>query len=96
MRTVSLVHHRVADYDAWKPVYDSFAGAQRQGGVVWQEVLRPVDDPTLVVVGHWFESADAAKAFFDNPALKDAMARGGVDESSFRIEFFQEESAGEP
>ncbi len=96
MRTVSIVHHRVADYDAWKQVYDSFADAKREGGVVWQEVLRPADDPNMVVVGHWFESADAARAFFDSPQLKDAMARAGVDESSLRVEFFQEETAGEP
>jgi len=50
----------------------------------------------MVLVGHWFESADAAKGFFASPMLKDAMARAGVDESSLRIDFFQQETAGAP
>ena len=33
MRTVTLVHHRVADYDAWKQVYDGVHEMQRAGGV---------------------------------------------------------------
>ncbi len=95
MRTVSIVHHRVADYGAWKEVYDSFRGAQREGGVRQQAVLRPADDQNMVVVVHTFDSSEAAKAFFDNPQLKEAMSSAGVDESSFQIEFLQEEDAGE-
>jgi heme-degrading monooxygenase HmoA len=95
MRTVSIVHHRVADYDAWKQVYDSVRDVQRAGGVRQHAVLRPADDPSMVVVVHTFDSPDAAKAFFDNQELKDAMGLAGVDMPSFRIEFLQEEVAGE-
>ena len=95
MRTVTIVHHRVADYDAWKRVYDGVRDVQRAGGVRQHAVLRPADDPSLVVVVHTFDSSDAAKAFFDKPELKDAMAGAGVDMASFRIEFLQEEEAGD-
>jgi hypothetical protein len=33
MRTVTLVHHRVQDYDAWRRVYDGVRDVQRDGGV---------------------------------------------------------------
>jgi heme-degrading monooxygenase HmoA len=94
MRTVTITHHRVADYDAWKQVYDSVREVQREGGVREHAVLRPADDPTMVVVVHTFDSPEAAKAFFDSPALKGAMGQAGVDMSSLRIDFLQEEEAG--
>jgi hypothetical protein len=40
MTTVFMLH-QVADYDAWRRVYDSFADAQRQGGVTSQAVYPP-------------------------------------------------------
>ena len=95
MRTVTLVHHRVRDFDAWKQVYDSVRDVQRDGGVRYQRVMRSADDPNMVVVVHEFESRDAAKAFFDNPALRDAMQRAGVDESSLRLEFLDDLGGGE-
>ena len=95
MRTVTLVHHRVRDFDAWKQVYDSVRDVQRDGGVRYQRVMRSADDPNMVVVVHEFESGDAAKAFFDNPALRDAMQRAGVDESSLRLEFLDDLGGGE-
>jgi hypothetical protein len=33
MRTIALAHHRVADFDAWKQVYDRFADVARANGV---------------------------------------------------------------
>jgi heme-degrading monooxygenase HmoA len=92
--TVTIVHHRVADFDAWKETYDGFRDAQREGGVRTHTVLRTTDDPNLVVVTHSFDSADAARAFFANEDLKGAMARGGVDVSSLSIEFLDEVDSG--
>ncbi|WP_427135548.1 hypothetical protein [Pseudarthrobacter sp. S9] len=37
---------------------------------------------------HHFGSVDAARAFFANPELRDAMQRGGV-QGEPRIEFFE-------
>jgi heme-degrading monooxygenase HmoA len=94
MRTVSIVHHRVADFDAWKAVYDSVADLQRAGGVREHAVLRPSDDPAMVVVVHTFDSAEAARGFFEAPELREAMGRGTVDVDSLRIEFLEEVVAG--
>ena len=97
MRAVAIVHHRVADFDAWKAIYDSegVGGMQRAGGVLDHAVLRTADDPNMVVVVHTFASQDAAHAFFaENADLKDAMGRAGVDFASFTVEFLDEVAAG--
>jgi hypothetical protein len=39
---------------------------------------------------HRFGSADEARAFFANPDLRAAMADGGVDMASFRLEIYEE------
>ncbi|MFC7850163.1 hypothetical protein ACFUTU_16970 [Arthrobacter sp. NPDC057388] len=85
---VSLVLHRVADYDAWRKVYDSVAGMQNDGGVTQQSVHRMADDPDNVLVIHHFKDVATAKAFFASPDLKDAMQRSGV-QGEPRIEYFE-------
>lgn len=86
----TFVLHRVADYDAWRRIYESVADLQREGGVVEQAVYRAADDPSNVLVMHRFGSADEARAFFENPDLRQAMADAGVDMGSFRFELYEE------
>ncbi|MGF9649911.1 hypothetical protein AAIH32_18280 [Pseudarthrobacter oxydans] len=85
---IALILHRVADYDAWRKVYDSVADMQKDGGVTKESVHRMADDPDNVLVIHEFESVAAAKAFFARANLKDAMQRGGV-QGEPRIELFE-------
>ena len=75
----SFIHHHVSDYAAWREVYDSFGDAQREHGVRAEAVYRGVDDPNDVTVTHDFDDAEAAKAFFTIPELKEAMQRSGVE-----------------
>lgn len=86
----TFVLHRVADYDAWRRVYDGVADLQREGGVVEDAVYRAADDPDNVLVMHRFGSADEARAFFQNADLRAAMADAGVDMGSFRLEIYEE------
>ncbi len=86
----TFVLHRVADYDAWRRVYDGVADLQREGGVVESAVYRAADDPSNVLVMHRFGSTEEARTFFDNPELRAAMADAGVDMSSFRLELYEE------
>jgi hypothetical protein len=88
--TTTFVRHRVADYDAWRQVYDSVGEIQRAGGVTSDAVYRSDDDPNNVLVMHQFGSADEAHAFFENPELRQAMLDGGVDASSLRLEFYEQ------
>ena len=90
--TTLLIHHRVADYEAWKQVYDDVGDMQRDGGVRSDRVWRSADDPSMVVVEHEFDSRQAAKEFMDRSDLREAMARAGVEESSVQAEFLDDAS----
>jgi quinol monooxygenase YgiN len=92
--TISLVRHRVADFDAWKKVYDGFAPIQAEHGVRGHQVLRSVENPTDVIVTHTFDSGEAARAFFAMPELKEAMSQAGVDADLVEISYYDEVEAG--
>jgi hypothetical protein len=85
---MSVVLHRVADYGAWRQVYDSVADLQKAGGVTAESVHRMAGDPDNVLVLHQFGTVDEARTFFANPELKDAMQRAGV-QGQPRIEFYE-------
>jgi heme-degrading monooxygenase HmoA len=86
----AFVQHKVRDYGAWREVYDSVGDLQRQGGVTEEAVYRSEDDPNTVLVMHRFSSADQARAFLEDPGLRDAMERAGVDPASLRVEFYED------
>jgi quinol monooxygenase YgiN len=84
-----FILHRVADYDAWRQVYDDVAPMQQAGGVIEEHVYRAKGDPNNVLVMHRFTSIEQADAFAAKPELRAAMQRGGV-EGPPRIEFYEE------
>jgi heme-degrading monooxygenase HmoA len=86
----TFVQHHVADYDAWRTVYDSVADLQTSGGVTDKAVYRGSEDPNSVLVMHRFGSTDQARAFFENPELRAAMQSAGVDMGTFRLELYEE------
>jgi quinol monooxygenase YgiN len=88
--TIALVRHRVADFDAWRKVYDGFAPIQAEHGVHAHQVLRSIENPNDVIVTHTFDSREAAKAFFAMPELKEAMNKAGVNADSVQISYFEE------
>jgi len=88
--TISIVRHRVADFDAWRKEYDGFAPIQAEHGVHAHQVLRSIENPNDVIVTHTFDSPEAAKAFFAMPELKEAMSKGGVNADSVQISYFDE------
>ena len=92
--TISLVRHRVADFDAWRKVYDGFAPTQAEHGVHGHQVLRSVENPNDVIVTHTFDSREVASAFFAMPELKEAMSKAGVNADSVEISYFDEVESG--
>jgi quinol monooxygenase YgiN len=92
--TVALIRHRVADFDAWKKVYDGFAPTQAEHGVRAHKVLRSIENPDDVIVTHTFDSPDAARAFFAVPELKETMSQAGVNAESLEISYFDEVESG--
>jgi hypothetical protein len=87
--TILFVRHRVADYEAWRRVYDSVGDMQRQGGVTEEAVYCAEGDPNEVLVMHQFSSSQEAHSFMENPELRQGMADAGVDASSLRVEFYE-------
>jgi hypothetical protein len=74
-----VVHHRVHDYDVWKPVFDEHEGVRRSRGEIEHRIYQTLGDPASVVIHNDFPSEEAAWAFADDPSLPEAMERGGVD-----------------
>ena len=74
-----VVHHRVRDYDAWKPVFDEHEGVRRGHGELEHRVYRDIHDPNRVIVHNDFPSEDAARSFIEDPSLSEAMERAGVE-----------------
>jgi quinol monooxygenase YgiN len=79
MKVILVVHHRVADYEQWKPVFDEHEAVRRGHGEIEHRVYRDINDPNRVVVHNDFPSEEAARAFMEDPSLKEAMARAGVE-----------------
>jgi opacity protein-like surface antigen len=67
------VRHDVADYAAWRKVYDGFDTERRGLGVTGDAVYQGVDSANDVTVWHDFKSIENAKAFASSVQLKTAM-----------------------
>ena len=74
-----VVHHRVRDYGAWKAVFDEHEASRREHGGIEIRVYRDIHDPNRVIVHNDFPSEEAARGFLEDPSLKEAMARAGVE-----------------
>ena len=73
-----FVRHPVADYVAWRKVYDEFDAQRRPMGVVGQAVYQSLDDPNDVTVWHDFATREQAEAFKASADLRSAMQKAGV------------------
>jgi hypothetical protein len=73
--TTLAARHSVADYDAWKSVFDTHADIRRGHGATGHRVLRNGNE-MLVLVD--FPDASSAAAFLADPSLREAQTLGGV------------------
>ena len=85
----AFVRHRVADYAAWRQVYEDFAPVQAAGGVIDKAVFRGREDPNELLVMHRFRTLSEAEAFIESSELRDAMESAGVLDTP-QIELFEE------
>ena len=77
-KALSIVKHSVADYAAWRTVYEEVQPLRDKYGVSAADVLQDPADPNKVVIIHRFPSLQAAQEFLGDPGLKEAMMKGGV------------------
>ena len=78
MSATLVVRHKVEDYAAWRPVYDSLEPLRSQHGCTGARVWQLTDDGNDVLITHDFPTADQAAGFAGDPELKEGMAKAGV------------------
>ena len=78
-----LIIHEVADYPAWKTIFDGAAGIRREAGERSYQVLKYQNDPNKIVHFSAWTSLDAAKAFFESPKLVQIRIDAGVKAPEF-------------
>jgi len=78
-----LIIHEVADYPAWKEVFDGAAGIRKEAGECSYQVLKyETDENKIVHFSAWSSIADA-KAFFESPRLVKIRKEAGVKAPEF-------------
>ena len=75
---LAITHHKVADYDAWRPVYDADREARNSAGVKELGVYRSVQDPNDVYLLFEVSDVEAFQKFGQSPELAEKMREGGV------------------
>jgi heme-degrading monooxygenase HmoA len=76
--TYMLVRHKVADFSAWKLIFDSHSAAQQQSGLRAPKILRNLDDPNEVVLLFEVTDLEKARAFVSSPEVPAAKEQSGV------------------
>ena len=78
-----LIIHEVANYEAWKKVFDGAADIRKAAGERSYQVLRYENEPNKIVhFSSWTSLADA-KAFFESPRLVEIRKQAGVKAPEF-------------
>lgn len=78
-----LIIHEVADYEAWKKVFDDAASIRREAGERSFQVLKYHDDRNKIVHFSVWTSIDDAKRFFESPRLIQIRKDAGVKSPDF-------------
>ena len=78
-----LIIHEVADYAAWKLVFDDAAGIRREAGEISYQLLKSETDANRIVHFSRWRSLAAARAFFESPRLEEIRRQAGVKAPEF-------------
>lgn len=75
-----MVHHKVRDYDTWRPFFDQHEATRQAAGSKGAHLFRSADDPNEIVITLTWDDArvDDAKAFVASPDLREIMEKAGV------------------
>lgn len=78
-----LIIHDVADYTAWKRVFDEAARIRREAGERSYQVLKFESDSNRIVHFSTWTSHDDARRFFESPELVEIRRIAGVTAPDF-------------
>jgi len=78
-----LIIHEVADYAAWKTIFDGAAAMRKAAGEVKFQVLKFDTDANQIVHFSQWRSLNAARQFFESPELVEIRREAGVKAPDF-------------
>lgn len=78
-----LIIHEVADYEAWKAIFDRAAVLRRDAGEMAYQVLKYQNDANRIVHFSRWRSLEAAREFFESETLVEIRAQAGVKAPEF-------------
>jgi len=78
MAAALIVRHRVANFEAWKSIFDGMTQARRSHGWTSVIVFRDAVDPNMVTIVNRVKDLDRAKRYAGSPELRTAMQNAGV------------------
>ena len=74
-----LIKHTVADYAKWNAVFDADSSFRNEAGLhLMGPISRGLENKNMVEIGLAIDDITKAKAFANNPRLKEVMQKGGV------------------
>ena len=78
-----LIIHEVADYPAWKKIFDEAAGMRKAAGEIRFQLLSYDTDKNNIVHFSQWSSLDNARRFFESPEVADIRRKAGVKAPEF-------------
>lgn len=78
-----LIIHEVADYAAWKKIFDDAAGIRKAAGEIRYQLLRFDNDKNNVVHFSQWSSLDNARRFFESSEVQEIRRKAGVKAPEF-------------
>ncbi len=73
-----LIRHKVADFDNWKPIYDSDQERRESLNIKEVDLFRSDEDPNDVHMLFEIPSADAMEQMMSDPTMAEKMQAAGV------------------
>ena len=76
--TITMVQHKVKDFDKWLPLYQAHDSARKANGLTEIGIGRGLDNSNEITVAFKTDDLQKAKDFTKSPGLKEAMQKAGV------------------
>jgi phenylpyruvate tautomerase PptA (4-oxalocrotonate tautomerase family) len=73
-----IIHHKVKDYNAWRPGYDAHEKSRLAAGITNARVFRSAEDPNDLVILADVIDESKARSWTASEDLKSAMQAAGV------------------
>lgn len=82
-----LIRHEVEDFNKWKTVFDADADSRTETGMECFKVYQEEGSPNTVFAIFKWDTLENAKAFIENPELKEKMKEAGVKEENMHVHY---------